>query len=220
MLPLDGVQHTLGFVPTILENFAWRGLRVQSLLAPDFQAEFDGRDPFRVLLNRLDVEGQMRGRAAVHQSMYLWAKTAFPNKLLNYLGDRMEMAHSIEGRTPFLDHHLVEAVVAMPVTIKIHGTTEKYALREAARPYLTDTVYRRQKHPFMAPIELKGGLYELVQDTLRGRTLASTPFFNQKAVLSLLDSLPGIEDQAMRDRLFPVLLLLTSVCVLHERYRL
>ena len=132
----------------------------------------------------------------------------------------MEMAHSIEGRTPFLDHHLVEAVVAMPITMKIHGTTEKYVLREAARPFLTDTVYRRQKHPFMAPIVFKGGLFELVQDTLRGQALARVPFFDRQAVLTLLDSVPTIQDQATRDRLFPLLLFVTSTCVLHERYRL
>jgi asparagine synthase (glutamine-hydrolysing) len=219
-LPLDGVAHTLGFVPSIIANFAERGHRVRPLLHPDFLAEFPGRDPYRVLLNRLDVSGQMQGRPAVHQSMYLWAKTMFPNILLNYLGDRMEMAHSIEGRTPFLDHHLVEAVVAMPIEMKVHGTVEKYVLREAARPYLTRTVYQRQKHPFMAPIELKGGLQELVHDTLRGRALASAPFFDQRAIVALLDSLPNLQDQAARDRVFPMLLLLTSTCVLHERYHL
>ena len=219
-LPLDAVERTLGFVPTTLQQFAERGARVQMLLSPDFKAEFAGRDPFRVILNRLDVGGQMRGRAALYQSMYLWAKTIFPNKLLNFLGDRMEMAHSIEGRTPFLDHHLVEAVVAMPITMKIHGTTEKYVLREAARPFVTDTVYRRQKHPFMAPIVFKGGLFELVQDTLRGQALARVPFFDRRAVLALLDSVPTIQDQATRDRLFPLLLFVTSTCVLHERYRL
>jgi asparagine synthase (glutamine-hydrolysing) len=152
--------------------------------------------------------------------MYLWSKTQFPNILLNYLGDRMEMAHSIEGRTPFLDHHLVEAVVAMPVDMKVHATTEKFVLREAAQPYLTQTVYQRQKHFFMAPIELKGGLHELVQDTLRGRALASAPFFDKQAVVEVLDDLPSIEDQATRDRVFPMLLTLTSSCILHERYRL
>ncbi len=108
-LPLESVASTLGFVPWIIGNFAERGNRMQPLLSGEFVAEFPGRDPYRVLLNRLDVAGQMQGRAAVHQAMYLWAKTMFPNKLLNFLGDRMEMAHSIEGRTPFLDHHLVEA---------------------------------------------------------------------------------------------------------------
>jgi asparagine synthase (glutamine-hydrolysing) len=218
-LPLESVRQTLGFVPTIVENWAARGMRMQTLLDSDYRAEFADRDPFRVFFNRIDV-GQMRGRGAAHQSMYIWSKTIFPNNLLNYLGDRMEMAHSIEGRTPFLDHHLVEAVVSMPITMKVHVTTEKYVLREAARPYLTDTVYRRQKHPFLAPLELKGGLFELVQDTLRGSACASIPFFDQHAVVDLLDAVPEVEDAATRSLLFPLILTLTSMCILHEHYRL
>ena len=61
------------------------------------------------------------------------------------------MAHSVEGRVPFLAHEVVELISRMPVHLKIRGMTEKYVLREAARPVLTDTVYRRQKHPFLSP---------------------------------------------------------------------
>ena len=152
--------------------------------------------------------------------MYLWSKTVFPNKLLNFLGDRMEMAHSIEGRTPFLDHHLVEAVVQMPPSLKVRDMTEKYILREGARPYLTDTVYRRQKHPFLAPIELKGGLFELVQDTLRGRALASIPFFEQRRVVDVLDRVSTSDDHQTKDLLFPGLVLITTACILQERHGL
>jgi asparagine synthase (glutamine-hydrolysing) len=45
------------------------------------------------------------------------------------LGDRMEMAHSIEGRVPFLDHQVVECLCRLPVSLKIRGLTEKYLLR-------------------------------------------------------------------------------------------
>jgi asparagine synthetase B (glutamine-hydrolysing) len=56
------------------------------------------------LFNHLDVEGQLTGREAVNQALYIWAKTSLPNYILSNLGDRMEMAHSVEGRLPFLDH--------------------------------------------------------------------------------------------------------------------
>ena len=54
--------------------------------------------------------GRSPGAIVVNQSLYVWAKTMLPNYILSNLGDRMEMAHSVEGRLPFLDHHLVEAV--------------------------------------------------------------------------------------------------------------
>ena len=173
-----------------------------------------------MFLNRIDLpEGAPRD--PLNQSMWLWLKTMFPNKLLNLLGDRMEMAHSIEGRTPFLDHPLVELVCQMPVGMKVRGMTEKYVLREAARPFLTETVYKRQKHPFMAPSELHGRMRELVDDTLRGPALASVPFFERAAVLRFLDAEPAKDaEPAVRAAYFATQLVLLSTCVLQQRYGL
>jgi asparagine synthase (glutamine-hydrolysing) len=216
---MDAVQRVLGYVPTWIANRAIVGKRMQGLLAPGFAAEFPGRDPYQMFLNRIDLpEGAPRD--PLNQSMWLWLKSTFPNKLLNFLGDRMEMAHSIEGRTPFLDHPLVELVCQMPVTLKIRGTVEKYVLREAAKPFLTETVYKRMKHPFMAPFELKSRMKELVEDTLRGPVLASLPFFERAAVLRLLESEPHGAGPELRGPWFAALMNLTSICLLHERHRM
>ena len=120
----------------------------------------------------------MEGRAPVNQALYLWAKTLLPGYILTVLGDRMEMAHSVEGRVPFLDHEVVELLCTMPVDQKIRGMTEKFVLRESARPVLTDTVYRRQKHPFLSPpatLNPEDRLHEMVQDALRGSALGRDP---------------------------------------------
>jgi asparagine synthase (glutamine-hydrolysing) len=103
--PLAGVRRALGFVPTWLEAQATVATRLRASFAPDFAAEFAGRDPYRGLLNGHDVAGQLAGREPVNQSLYLWSKVALPNYILAVLGDRMEMAHSVEGRVPFLDHY-------------------------------------------------------------------------------------------------------------------
>src|SRR3954469_17383724 len=98
-----------------------------------------------------------------------------PTYILTMLGDRMEMAHSIEGRVPFLDHHVVEVIRSQPVSQKIRGMTEKFVLREAARDVITGTVYNRQKHPFLSPpatLNPDQGFNALVQDTLRGKAFA------------------------------------------------
>ena len=138
------------------------------------------------------------------------------------LGDRMEMAHSIEGRVPFLDHRLVELIRSQPVHMKIHGMTEKYVLREAVRDVITDTVYRRQKHPFLSPpstLTPDESFHTFVQDTLRGPQLAAMPFFDQRQVVDLLDRLPQM-DAGARVANDQVLMLLVSMCVLNEGYRL
>jgi asparagine synthase (glutamine-hydrolysing) len=195
---------------------------MRALLAPAFLDEFGEREPFSALLNDLDVRGQLAGRDPVNQSLYLWSKTALPNYILTVLGDRMEMAHSIEGRVPFLDHHLVEVIRSQPVAQKIRGMTEKYVLREAARPVITDTVYQRQKHPFLSPpatLNPKERLSGLVQDTLRGPVLASLPFFDRSRIVALLDGLHAM-DEGARVSYDQVLMVLLSACVLQERFGL
>jgi asparagine synthase (glutamine-hydrolysing) len=216
---VSSVQGVLGFMPTLCEVWQQLGAAMSGLLAPDFAARFPGRDPLRVLLDNLDVQRQMTGRDPVNQSLYLWSKTTLPNYILSNLGDRMEMAHSVEGRLPFLDHHVVEEVARMPVTMKINGMIEKYVLREAARPVLTDAVYRRQKHPFLSPpaaLETDSSLYALIQDTLRGPALDGPGIYDRAQVTRLLDAVHDM-DVAGRTRVDAVLTWLTSICLLHQR---
>jgi asparagine synthase (glutamine-hydrolysing) len=221
-IPLDSTYRTLGFVPSWFETIATAAEKRLGLLADDFSRRFAGWDPYRVFLNGLDVPGQLTGREPLDQSLYLCAKSVLPNYVLSVLGDRMEMAHSVEGRLPFLDHRVVELLCRMPLGLKIRGLTEKYVLREAARPILTDTIYGRQKHPFLAPpMTLKPDepLFELLQDTLRGPSLAALPFFDQAKVIALLDRLPHMPDSE-HVPWDPVLMTVLSTCILREHFRL
>ena len=74
---------------------------------------------------------RIEGRDHLNQMLYVGAKTILPNFILKYLGDRMEMAHSIEGRVPFLDHLVAETAARVPVNMKVKGIREKHVLREA-----------------------------------------------------------------------------------------
>lgn len=216
---MESVQRVLGFVPSALEIWAQLGAGLLGVTSADFVAAFEGRDTFRILLSHLDVERQLAGRDAVNQALYIWAKTMLPNYILSNLGDRMEMAHSVEGRLPFLDHHVVAEAARMPVSMKINGMTEKYVLREAARPVVTDAVYKRQKHPFMSPpatSQQDGRLYALLQDTLRSGSLDGPGIYDRRKVIGLLDSIPSM-DMATRTRTDALLMWMSSICLLHER---
>ena len=219
---LDNVRRILGFVPSWIETFSAQSAKMRGLLADNFREKFGRQQEFHALFSDVDVRGQLSGRDPLHQSLYLWAKTSLPAYVLTMLGDRMEMAHSIEGRLPFLDHHLVEVIRSQPVNQKIRGTTEKYVLRESLRGVITDTVYRRQKHPFLSPpatLNPQKRLSALVHDTLRGPVLAAIPFFDQKRVIGLLDSLDKM-DEGSRVANDQVLMLLLSACVLHQGFQL
>ena len=220
--PLEGLKRTLGFVPTWCETFSARSMKIRAVLSQDTIQKYGRREGYSSLLSEIDVSRQLAGRAPVHQSLYLWAKTALPNYILTLLGDRMEMAHSIEGRVPFLDHKVVEVICRQPVNQKIRGMTEKYVLREAVRDVITDTIYHRQKHPFLAPpatLNPDQRLAAMVQDTLRGPALAAIPFFDQAKVIGLLDSIPSM-DEGSQVAFDQVLMLLTSACILQEGFRL
>ncbi len=219
---LESLGTALGFAASWLETGATQAHKLRALFAPDFAAEVAGRDAYRELLEGLDVTGQLAGRAPLNQSLYLWSKVMLPNYVLAFLGDRMEMAHSIEGRLPFLDHHVVELARDLPVDQKIRGLVEKFVLRAAARPVLTATVHARQKHPFTTPpvaLAPDGRLYQLLQDTLRGPALESLPFFDRPRVVALLDELPAMDDGRRTAYDMPLMFLL-SACVMQEGLRM
>jgi asparagine synthase (glutamine-hydrolysing) len=217
--PLVNVKRVLGFVPSNLEAWAQIGAGLLRVATDDFRSAFSERDTFRVMLSCLDVERQLAGRHAVNQSLYIWGKTMLPNYILSNLGDRMEMAHSVEGRLPFLDHHVAEEAARMPVCMKIRGMTEKYVLREAARDVLTDAVYARQKHPFMSPpatIQPDGRLYTFLQDTLRSAALDGPGIYDRAKVTALLDAVPSM-DRPGRSRADALLMWMSSLCLLSDR---
>ena len=219
---LDTVRRLLGFVPSWIETFSARAQKLRGLLAREFLDTYGQLEGFRALFNETDVSGRLTGREPLNQSLYLWAKTGLPVYILTMLGDRMEMAHSIEGRVPFLDHKVVEVIGTQPVSQKIRGMTEKYVLREAVRDVISETVYTRQKHPFLSPpasLSPAGKLGAFVQDTLRGPSLAAIPYFDQKKVIGLLDRL-GTMDQGSLVAYDQVLMLLVSACVLHRGFGL
>lgn len=152
----------------------------------------------------------------MHASMYMWCKKELANFILTVLGDRTEMAHSIEGRPPFLDHKLFELVANMPPSVKLHyepgrealdsGSSiwwggkslesvhsrfcEKWILREAAKPFLTDEVYRRRKHPYTAPVVYaKGGpLHRLFTRLLTRESVDALGFLDWPILEESLDT--------------------------------
>ncbi len=143
-----------------------------------------------------------------HTAQYMWNKSSLANVLLSCLGDRTEMAHSVEARTPFLDHHLTEYVNGLPPSVKLAYTpdhevvqleqgplwkgkglalqslTEKWILREAVRPYITDELYKRKKHPFLAPTKLPegGALHRLFVGLLTHEAVEGLGFWDYAVV--------------------------------------
>jgi asparagine synthase (glutamine-hydrolysing) len=86
------------------------------------------------------------------QAQFLEIKIFLSQYLLSAQGDRMGMAHSIEGRFPFLDYRLVEFCNRLPPRLKLRGLTEKYVLKQLGRKWLPPEIWQRPKRPYRAPI--------------------------------------------------------------------
>src|SRR3954471_8504370 len=216
----DICTRLLGSVPTWLEALSGSASRMRKLMRDDFLEPRRNTDIIGSLLSSLDVERRLKGRNAVHSALYLWAKTVLPHYILSNLGDRMEMSHSIEGRVPFMDHHVAEYLHRVPVSLKIRGMTEKYILREAVKDVITKTVYERQKHPFLSPpatLNPDEPLHALMQDTLRSSATSNVPFLDRKKIVATLDGLtkPGV-DIGQRIVTDQVLTLALSFVFMHE----
>lgn len=220
-LPTDAVARALGYVPSFLEAKAGIGARMHALLRPEVRAACARRDPFAGLVEGFDV-GLLAARPRAAQSAWLWTELALAGYILRALGDGCEMAASIEGRVPFLDHPLFERALALPVTDRIAGDVQKHALREAMRGVLPEAVRVRRKHPFLAP-PVAGARDPRVRDRVRAllspARLARVPFVDVGAVGRWLDRLDGA-DEALARREDPVLHLLLGASCLGDRFAL
>ena len=190
----SSIRERLGFVPSWVAWFAEAATHARALWSRASPSSCEGRDPYRAFLDGLDFEGQIADREPVHQSLYLWNKSMFVNLLLNQLSDRMEMAHGVEGRLPFLDDRVVEVLRETPVSLKIRGLREARAAR-GGTPLRHRRGVRRRKQAFLAPpsqARPRGRLHQMLQEPLRSKVLDDVPFFDRAAVVRFLDGLPGL----------------------------
>jgi len=182
-------HDALGSAPGLEIRFLF-SRTVQGLLGRLFQARhrtfLREHHPFDRMRRRLERR-QMEPLSRLRRAQYLWIKCALPQYILTMLGDRCELAHSVEGRTPFLDHHLFEAARRIPDDMKVRDGTSKYVLREAFKDDVTEEIYRRRKWPFAAPpLWLKKGkharLDALLDEHLSSEAIRRSGMFSPTAI--------------------------------------
>ncbi len=110
--------------------------------------------------------------------------------------DKMTMAHSIEGRVPFLDHVLVELLGQIPPRLKLAGWTEKRILRRYLARTTPGLPSGQRKKPFYIPIErflATPPLSDFVGTCLSEASVKRRGYFEWRAVERLLGSLKSGE---------------------------
>jgi asparagine synthase (glutamine-hydrolysing) len=215
---MAALERHLGCRPAWLKAKFALGARVSGLLRPD--ADLPRRDGVEEILADFDL-ATLVGRRPVDVSAVLWSRLCLAGYILRTLADGQEMAHGVEGRPPFLDDALHAIARRLPTSACIRDGVEKWVLRAAVAPWVTDAVRTRQKHPFMAPP------LALVDDpAVRGRLLDSfacdrlraTPFDGPalRALVMRLPELPRAERLAWE----PPLMMALSCLHLAESFRI
>jgi asparagine synthase (glutamine-hydrolysing) len=122
-----------------------------------------------LVLDRLAEIAARYGAGGVEADMLLEARTWLVEDVLTK-ADRMTMAHSLEGRAPYLDQRVVEFATALPAAVRLRGRETKPLLRAALRGVLPEAVLRRRKQAFRVPVDrwldhaLRDHLGELLLD--------------------------------------------------------
>lgn len=188
---MKAIERRLGWLPATLNVGAAMMNGAAPLYRDDLAVRIQGYRPMLSALDRLPLAQRVVGRDRLNQMLYVNAKTVLPNFILNYLADRMEMAHSIEGRVPFLDHHVADAAARVPVNMKVQGVREKHVLREAAKDVLIPEVYDRQKHPFTTPPTRAANdpMLAFYRDTFASQAAKDQPIYDMTKVSAALDRL-------------------------------
>jgi asparagine synthase (glutamine-hydrolysing) len=98
------------------------------------------------------------------------------------------MAHSVEGRFPFLDYRVVEFCNRLPPNLKLRGLKEKWLLKQVGRKHLPEEIWRRRKRPYRAPIHrsfFNQDTPGYVRELLSEESLAESGLFNASVVAQL-----------------------------------
>ncbi|HEX4926160.1 MAG TPA: asparagine synthase-related protein, partial [Bdellovibrionales bacterium] len=180
------------------------------------------RTPIEMFNDRFT--GEVRGLDPFNASKVI-SYAQLSQYIIPTLGDRVEMAHSIEGRTPFLDRDLVEFVATVPPRhfMNVEELREKLLLREAFAGELPEFLKREHKHPFVTPswrtlYKTPAGR-ELVNDTLDSRYVDRTEIFMPRFVKLLRILWPLLPRGSALSKKVDILVgMVVTTLLLHKLY--
>ncbi|MDQ1558576.1 MAG: hypothetical protein QOD32_1636 [Pyrinomonadaceae bacterium] len=128
------------------------------------------------------------GAGLVDASLLADTMTYLPNDLLVKV-DIASMAVSLEARSPFLDHHVIEFAASLPENLKLRGLTSKYLLKRVLAKLLPAENLSRRKMGFGVPIGhwLRGEMQKFLRDTLLSEKALGRGFFKPAAVKRMVE---------------------------------
>jgi asparagine synthase (glutamine-hydrolysing) len=155
-----------------------------SMFARDFVAELstESSPPLRYMRS-------LRHTAPIDSMLDTDVNNYLPDDLLVKM-DVATMAHSLEARSPFLDHKLMEFMARVPAGMKLSRGRSKYLLKTALKGTLPDEILRRPKQGFAAPLGkwLRTDLKEILVDTVTSDAALMRGYFKASVVRGMVDA--------------------------------
>ncbi|MFA5027724.1 MAG: asparagine synthase-related protein, partial [Candidatus Methylomirabilota bacterium] len=162
----------------------FHGERKRELCRPEFFAAAAETDDLARLL-RLYRESDAPDRCDA--TMDVDTRLYLPDDLLVKV-DIASMANSLETRSPFLDHLLMECAATIPSALKVRGRSTKRILKAALAGLLPEPILTRPKMGFGVPIDhwLRHELKDLLRDALLSPRALGRGYFRPEAVRRLV----------------------------------
>ncbi|MER8844689.1 asparagine synthase (glutamine-hydrolyzing) [Mesorhizobium australicum] len=208
-------------MPGFAHDTRWRTTSaIKRLFCPDMRGASQHRNAVSELLTPLPAEFSRWSFLA--QDQYLEIRTLMSGYLLSSQGDRMLMAHSVEGRFPYLDDDVVALANSLPDAYKLRVLDEKHVLKRAAQPIVPPQVVARTKQPYRAPNALSfvdHDAPDYIREALSDTALRAANVFDPKSVAILLGkcrSNAGDGDLSNSDNMALVGVLSTQI--LHQQF--
>jgi asparagine synthase (glutamine-hydrolysing) len=175
--------------PGLSHRPRWNATKqLRLMLQPDLREAVNAMDVAGELLDQLPTTHQ--GWANLSRDQWLEMNTLLSGYILSAQGDRMLMAHSVEGRFPFLDCDFIEYANTLPARHKLMGLDEKHLLKVACQDLLPRSIRNRPKQPYRAPdaasFFFEVDALEWVDELTRPERLAEAGLFHPKGVERLL----------------------------------
>lgn len=167
----------------------WRTTQgIARVLSPELRAQIQAARPEEELKARLPAD--FAAWDSLARDQYIEVKTLLEGYLLTSQGDRPALAHAVEGRTPYLDHRVVEFVNGLSPRLKLRGLREKFLLKAALADVLPERILSRPKQPYRAPDSRcffsAGKPLPYVKELLSASSLRRSGYFHPPAVERLL----------------------------------
>lgn len=188
------------------------------LLSPELLSSLSGAKPEEAL--REQLPDGFATWSDLGRDQYIEVKTLLEGYLLSSQGDRVSLAHSVEGRVPYLDHRVIEFVNALSPRYKLRALHEKVLLRRALVRDVPQAILNRVKQPYRAPDSrcFFHGEKPLpyVEELMSASHLRRTGYFRPEAVRRLLEKCRAGRALGAGDNMAFVGVL--STLLLHEQF--